>query len=120
MATDYKLDSTGDLDISTLAMRLHADEEHLTQQRLQIRLRTYTNEWFLNTEAGIPYLDAPFTDKNNKVAVDNVIATRILETEGVVRLADYSSEIIDRQLYVSFRVESESGDIISILNLEIF
>lgn len=118
--TDFKLDGTGDLDLSSLAIKLESDVSKMTAQRLKIRLRMIKGEWFLNTSSGVPYLSAPFTDKNNKPAVDNIIKTKIIGTEGIISLNKYSSEIIDRHLKVSFEASTEGGSVISILDLEIF
>jgi phage baseplate assembly protein W len=120
MATDYKLDSTGDLDLSSLGLVLLDTKEAALRQRLQIVLRTYQGEWFMNTTTGLPYFSDPFINKPDKVAVDNVIKTAIINTEGVVSLDEYTSSLnSNRDLNVSFSATSETGEIVSITDLEI-
>lgn len=120
MATDYKLDSTGDLDLSSLSIQILDTEESAVRQRLQVILGTFQGEWFLNTEAGIPYFTEPFINRPDKIAVDNILKTEIINTEGVVSLDKYTSTInSNRNLSVSFSATSETGEIVSITDLEI-
>lgn len=119
MPTDYKLDGDGDLDLLELAIKVYATEEETLRQRLQIRLRLIQGEYHLNILSGVPYLGTPFTDKGSKVAVDNLLKNYIINTPGVVELLEYSSEINDRALSVSFKVSGETGAVVNILDLEI-
>lgn len=116
---DYRLDSTGDLDLSSLALRGFDRKEDALRQRLEIRLGRFQGEWHLNILSGVPYLSAPFTDKNNKLAVDNFMKNYIIDTNGVLSLDRYSSDIKQRNLTVTFTVTGESGEIVSFTNLEI-
>jgi hypothetical protein len=121
MASDYKLDSTGDLDLTSLSILLLDTKEQSLRQRLQISLGLIQGEWFLDTTAGIPYFSDPFVSKPDKIAIDNIIKTHISNTAGVISLDEYSSVLEgNRNFLVSFSVTSETGEIVSVLNLEIF
>lgn len=120
MPTDYKLSGTGDLDLSELAIKVHATEEQTLKQRIQIRLRLIRGEYHLNIRSGVPYLSAPFTDKGNKVAVDNLLKNYILETPGVTALLSYDSDITtDRVFILNFSVSGETGEVVQFNDLEI-
>ena len=55
--TDIFLDPlTNDIDLVNNVMRLTANTEELSRQRVQIWLGIFKGEWFFNIVAGIPYL----------------------------------------------------------------
>lgn len=54
----FKLDNSGDIGVDNNGnMLLLNTYQELVQQRLQIKLRTFKGEWFLDTFFGIPYRD---------------------------------------------------------------
>jgi hypothetical protein len=54
----FKLDANGDIEVdSTGKMLLLSTYQELVKQRLQIKLRTFKGEWWLDTSFGIPYRD---------------------------------------------------------------
>ena len=56
------------------------------QQNVVTRLQSFTNDWFLDTEAGIPWLELIGT-KGNLDAIKQVIAGTVLETLGVLTIS---------------------------------
>ena len=54
----FKLNSDGDIDIDNSGkMLLLSTKQELVKQRLQIKLKTFKGEWWLDTTFGIPYRD---------------------------------------------------------------
>jgi hypothetical protein len=129
MSKDLALDTTtNDLDVSNSLLRLTETQEETTRQKVQIYLAMNKGECFWSTAEGIPYLA---NDNNNiqllsknttdKRFVDIVMKQAILEREGVIGITNYSSSLdsANRKLSISFSANTESGEIITIEELEL-
>lgn len=82
---DFLINEEGDFEvISTTG--------ELALQKVNIRLRTYRGEWFLDTNEGIPWIQELLNRKDNKVAVDNAIREAVINTEGITKILAYESE----------------------------
>lgn len=117
MATDIYIHETSHdlvIDEDTKELRLTANLEELTRQRLAINLKLFQGEWYADINLGTPYFQEIY-GKNTKVAADLAIKDVILSTDGIVTLNTYSSSIdkTTRKLTVSFTCTTESGEIIS-------
>lgn len=54
----FKLDVNGDIEVDNSGkILLLTTKQELVKQRLQIKLKTFKGEWWLNTSYGIPYRD---------------------------------------------------------------
>lgn len=85
-----------------------------TVQHVRTRLLFYRGEWFLNTEAGVPYFDQIFTKPVNLANIESILKTTILTTPGITKLLQFSMDYegaSNRRLSVSFSAETEYGDI---------
>ena len=80
------------------------------RQHLEIRLRTFRGEWFLNETIGVSYFDDVFK-KNPDLTVLNAVFTKIiLDTPGVISLTTLSFDLQNnRQLLINFSTITESG-----------
>lgn len=116
MPSDLRLDkNTHDLDISEGTVRFITNNPEVVGQRLKIALLTKQGEWFLDTNAGLPYYQEFFTKKNNKPLIDQTIISYSARVEDVARVKDYSSTIgNDRVLSVNIAVETYTGDIVKV------
>ncbi len=106
---DLNQDSDGDILVTNGNVAFNSGIESI-RQHLQIRLRTFAGEWFLNTSVGVPYFDSVFI-KNPDLTVLNTVFTKvILDTPGVISLSSLSFEISgNRQLFVSFSAITTNG-----------
>jgi hypothetical protein len=125
--TDIFLDPlTNDIQLTNNVMRLTANTEELSRQRVQIWLGIFKGEWFANITAGIPYL---VNDNNpeqllgvtSKATFDLFIKTGITTRSGIVDLLSYSSTLDNstRTLTISFEASTETGEIVSVDNVTI-
>ena len=55
-------------------------------QNVLTRLRSFTNDWFLDTESGIPWLELIGT-KGNLDAIKQAISGTVLQTLGVITIS---------------------------------
>ncbi len=87
-----KLDSSGDYT--------HAgyfkNDFNAVAQAVMTRLKLWETEWFIDLQEGTPYLYG-IMGKYTEDTVDSLIKNRILETEGVVEILEYSA-IFERDL----------------------
>lgn len=68
-------------------------------QKVFILLRTFQEEWFLNTTTGIPYLQQILGKKVNKTTVDRIIQQKVLAEEGVSSIERYTSTLEGDRVY---------------------
>jgi len=85
------------------------------KQALQISLSTFRGEWFLNTEAGVPYFQS-IIDGNKKASfteIDALIKDVILDVADVNRILVYESSFDrpTRRFTVAFKVDTTFGPV---------
>lgn len=79
---DLHLAASGELEVARGAK---AVGEHIRQ-----RLMTYTGEWFLDTTAGVPWLDQLMGRAYDPALAEAVVKAEILDTDGVVEILSFS------------------------------
>lgn len=79
---DLYLANTGDLAVVRDA---RAVGEHVRQ-----RLMTFAGEWFLDTAAGMPWLDRIFAQQYDPALAEAIVKAEILDTEGVREITAFS------------------------------
>lgn len=74
-------------------------------------LRTFQNEWFMETSYGIPYLQSILGKKITKSGVDTILQSKILDEEGVSRISEWNSTLDNRarSYSVRFKVIATNG-----------
>lgn len=79
-------------------------------QAVRTRLLLLRGEWFLDTTEGTPYA-AEILGTNTRATYDEAIRERILDTQGVTEILDYSSAVdgSTRGLSVSVTIDTEYG-----------
>lgn len=82
-------------------------------QNLNIRLRFFAGEWYLNTLVGIPYFQFFFIKNPNRIQVETFLKDAILDTPGVRDLTSFSSDFNgkNREFSVNFSASTESGEV---------
>lgn len=107
---DWKLDSTGDLDIEDgdIAFVTGADA---IAQHCSIRLKTFLGEYWLNQNIGIDYFGKILIKNPNMAVVQSLFRRTILGTPGVISLLSFSVSLdkTTRALSVTFRADSTEG-----------
>lgn len=105
-----KQDQNGDYTFGNGQGDFFKDSVEAVAQAIKTRLLLWRGEWFLDNEEGTPYLQGVI-GKHDQQTRNAVIRTRILNTEGVTGIEDYSS-IIDpdtRKLNDSVLVDTIYG-----------
>lgn len=77
-------------------------------QAVLTRLLLASGEWFLDVNEGTPYATA-ILGNHTQQSADDALRARILGTQGVTELVDYSSSLVDRKLAVAATVNTLYG-----------
>lgn len=107
---DIQLDNTGDLLISHFGISTTTDAVSALVQRLKIKLQLFKGEWFLNTNAGVPYFQEIFVKGFDQAYVDTIFRSIIINTTDVKSLQKYSSSFdrTNRKFSFTFTVLVDS------------
>lgn len=79
---DVYLGSTNEL---VLVRGAHAVGQHVRQ-----RLKTFKGEWFLDTEAGVPWLEQIMGKRYDPALAEAVVKAEILNTHAVTEITSFS------------------------------
>ncbi len=88
-------------------------------QHVRTRLLTYQAEWFLDTTAGVPYLQSILIKPANLSATESIIKSEILQTPGVEGLSSFGLEFnkTTRTLNINFTAQTTFGDVSGTLRM---
>lgn len=83
------------------------------EQLVRTNLRTFFQEWFLDTRIGIPYIEEFFVKTPNIGRIDAILKNVILNTPGVEQLVSFELGFITetRSFTCDFQIKA-SGEII--------
>jgi hypothetical protein len=107
------LNSSNDLIIENGSFKLVSDAAEVIQH-VRTRLLFYMAEWFLDTNAGVPWLQQIFIRPTNLGNIESILKQTILQTPGILLLSEFEMDYIggnDRLLHVIFSAETEFGQI---------
>lgn len=100
---DLRLDPiTHDLVVADYGISLVEGAEFV-RQNVKQRLLHFFNEWFLDLEAGTPWIESILIKGARQSQVEAILKARIIGTPGIVSLNRFSmAELGERQLSVEF------------------
>lgn len=110
-----RLDDNHDMTFGRGMADMARDEE-ATAQAVKTRLYLLLGEWFLDTDAGVPYLQQIMTKPANLPLAEAIIKRTILETEGVqsMRLFNMAYDRDTRRLTIQATVTNIYGSVVNI------
>lgn len=94
----------------------YAKDDEATAQAVETRLLMLLNEWFLDTDAGVPYLQDIMVKPGNMPLAQAIIKRTILETEGVqeIRSFDMTRDSETRKIFIQATVTNIYGSVANI------
>lgn len=107
---DTKPNGSKDLVFENGKCPVVQERASVVAQRLLIRLRTFYQEWFMNVEYGVPYLERILGQKVKKTTVDAIIQEHIYKERGVAEIVEFNSTMVNRNYSCRFRVRTDQGD----------
>lgn len=104
------LDANGDYSFGRGALDFLVNSPEAVAQAVKTRLLLARGEWFLDVEEGTPWA-TKVLGTGTQQTYDLAIRERILETEGVTEIVDYSSSLNrdTRFLTVTARINTVYG-----------
>lgn len=87
-----KLTAGGDYSFGSGQLDFYRDVPEAVGQAVETRLLLFTGEWFLDIDEGTPYFTT-ILGKHSKESADISIQDRVNNTEGLVSIENYESEI---------------------------
>lgn len=82
--------ATNDLFLRTNGELAVVEDAHAVGQHVRQRLKTFEGEWFLDTTAGVPWLDQIMAKNYDPALAEAVVKAEILDTDGVTEITAFS------------------------------
>lgn len=102
------LDANGDAQFGRSAVNFIVNTPAAVAQVVKTRLLLLTGEWFLDMLSGTDYAGS-ILGAHTQATYDRAIRERILGTQGVTGIVDYSSTLANRRLSISATIDTIYG-----------
>ena len=108
---DFQVDSTNNLVLNGFDLEFTPDYITYTIQRLQIKLKTFLGEYFLDNTMGVDYLGSILIKNPNTNLIADLLKIQITSEPDVTGITNFSLQYnnITRQLIVAFTVSLTNG-----------
>lgn len=89
-----------------------ARDSEAVAQAVRTRLQLLFNEWFLDTSAGVPYLQQGMVKPANLPLIESMVKQTIVDTDGVAELRSFTMSLDreTRRLTIAATVATIYGD----------
>lgn len=87
-----RLDEDGDMKFGNQQADFHRNTPEAVAQAVMTRLKLWVGEWFIDQTEGTPYQQA-ILGKRTRASIEPAIRSRILETQGVTAIDEFSISI---------------------------
>ena len=108
-------DIAADINTSDIVLQngdiLMIDNAERVAQQIQITLRFWLGEWFLNTTDGVPYLEYILVKQPNMAHIRQILTEQIQSVEGVKAVTDMELTFNQRErnLLVEYTADTDYG-----------
>jgi len=102
-----KLSPTGDYVMGGGTAQFLVNSPEAVAQAVETRLKLFAGEWFLDTAEGLPLTS--ILGNNTQALYDQAIQERIIKTDGVLAITEYTSSLNNRALTVSATISTIYG-----------
>lgn len=105
-------DTTGDITLTNGDLTMVVDADAI-KQHITTRLRTFFQEWFLDSRRGIPYIQHILVKNPNPTVLDSIFKNAIIDTPGLIQITKFDIDLdkSTRELSVIFSADTENGPI---------
>lgn len=109
---DIELDDSHDLLVENFDLVL-VDQVERVRQQIEIKLKLWRGEWFLDTEFGTPYLQEILGKQVSLSGAITALQTSVLEVQNVRKFLNFTYDFNQRErtFTVDFTVDSTFGPI---------
>lgn len=112
MTVDFAIDKDGNFLRENKALRMTKSRVEYVAQKIQIKLRFFLGEWYLDTSLGIPYLTKILDKGIDTAFVESLFKAAIYEVTEIKELKSFSInfEASTRKLSVTFSARLTGSD----------
>lgn len=112
---DFLIDSSGNLLVTNFDLSFTPDFVQYTLQRLQIKLRTFYGEYFLDNSIGVPYFDKVLIKNPDADLITDLIKKEINSEPNVNKITAFTNnyDSSTRTLIITFTAELVDGSTLS-------
>ncbi len=105
------LDDNGDIAILNNKFSI-INEQAEIRQKLSERLQTFLEEWFLDVNLGLPYLQLIFVKGTPVTVIEDLFKNQIINTPGVTELSRFEPIELNakREADLDFDVKTSFGE----------
>ena len=105
------LDDNGDIAIGNNKFSI-VDGQAEVRQKLSQRLKTFLEEWFLDVNLGLPYLQLIFVKGTPASVIEDLFKNQIINTPGVTELTKFAPIELNekRESDLDFDVKTSFGE----------
>lgn len=82
--------ATNDLLLAEDGNLAMIEQAEAVGQHARQRLQTYQGEWFLDTTAGVPWLDGILGSSYDPALAESVVKAELLDTDGVTEITSFA------------------------------
>ena len=107
---NIKLDSNRDWDVQKGQLQFVTGLDEIAQI-IEVRLRTFAGEWFLDTTRGVPWFSKVLIKNPNTSEIEELFTQQISDVPGVTAIETLTLEYINEQrsLRVQTRIITTDG-----------
>ena len=106
-------DIAADINTSDIVLQngdiLMIDNAERVAQQIQITLRFWLGEWFLNTTDGVPYLEYILVKQPNMAHIRQILTEQIQSVEGVNAVTDMELTFDQRERSLLVEYTADTG-----------
>lgn len=108
--SDLALDSTGDLEISNLDLRIKSDLEYVEQRHL-IKLRTFLGEFDLDIFFGVDYYGKFLIQNPDAGIMEAEFKKAIFEMPETIEILEFDMNVDNqtRSLFITYKAKTTDG-----------
>lgn len=116
---DILLDDDGDIVVDPINGITFVSGIDGVAQLVRIALRLFRGEWFLDLDAGVPYLQTILGQKFNAETLREEIVKAVVVVEGVVEITELTIDFDNatREVSVAVALRTQFGDTVVELEL---
>lgn len=109
-----RLDDDGDMKFGNQQADFHRNTPEAVAQAVMTRLNLWVGEWFIDQTEGTPYQQAVL-GKSTRASIEPAIRSRILETQDVTGIEEFSLSIDpdERKVTISATINTSYGQAVA-------
>lgn len=104
--------ATRDIATENFNLRFTKTLTEYTSQKIESKLKTFLDEWFLDRDIGLPYFQRIFKKKADLDDIDSIFRTEINSLDEVVEILEFTTDYNNalRKYSVTFKAKIQDPE----------